>query len=74
MTNSEKMTQTIETARGYVAHPTGAGTAWQRATRVINGHMVQVNIFEFDASNPVIWLDGSSEPLTVAEALNHIAA
>lgn len=72
MTNSEKMAQAIETAKTNYAVAGPACQMWRKSSAIINGHSVQVNIFNSDA--PVIWLDRSSEPLTVSEALTRIAA
>lgn len=71
MTNAAKLADTIRTAETNFATAGPACQPWRKALRVINGHRVQVNIFYSDA--PIVWLDGSSEPLTVAEALTRIA-
>lgn len=71
MNNEEKLADTIRTAETNFATAGPACQPWRKASRVINGHRVQVNIFYSDA--PIIWLDGSSEPLTVTEALVKIA-
>lgn len=74
MTNSEKLTQTIETAKTNYATADGSGSPWRKSFRVINDHMVQVNIFGWDTeSAPVVWVNKSSEPLTVTEALARIS-
>jgi hypothetical protein len=71
MTSSEALNATIETAKTNFATAGPACQAWRKAKRVINGHMVQVNIF--NSAEPIVWLDGSSESLTAAEALTRIA-
>lgn len=74
MTNTERMAQTIETAKANHANTTGSGLPWRHSVRIINGHRVQANIFGWDTqAAPVMWIDGSTEPLTITDALARIA-
>lgn len=62
----------VDTAKTNRCGATGSGRAWRRATRYINSHRVQANVFGSD--DVQIWVDGSAEPLSVAQAAERIAA
>lgn len=74
MTNSETLTATIEAAKLAPRTAGPAAQGYRYAKRVIGGHMVQVNLFGFlpETATMTIWVDGSTEPLTEAEALARI--
>lgn len=46
----------------------GAGEPSRRRVKIINGHRVTVWVFGWDAAEPVFEVDGSTRPLTIAEA------
>lgn len=76
MTNSQSIEDTITTARSNNASYNAAGTMIHTSARVINGHMVEVRVtgWSFDTATTVVFVDRSSEPLTVAEATQRISA
>ncbi len=43
-------------------------------TKVVNGHRVHVRITGWDEATPVFEIDGSTQPLTIAEAEAQVAA
>lgn len=52
--------------------PTGA--PWMRSVKIINGFHVQTNVFGWGEGTVKVWLNKSSEPLTIPEAVAKLAA
>lgn len=74
MTATETIAQMIETSKlGPINHWTGSGTPWRYAVKIINGNHVQANLFGWEGTVQV-WLNKSTEPLTIEEAVTRIAA
>lgn len=73
MNATETIVNMIEDSKLAPLNYGPSGEPWRRAIKIINGHHVQTNLFGWDAKVKV-WIDKSSEPLTIAEAATRIAA
>lgn len=71
MTTTETLTQMVTEAHRMLPTCGPAGQPWQKRTRVVNGHIVQVNVWDFE--RVTVEIDKSTEPLTVEEAATRIA-
>lgn len=68
-----QITELVTTAKGYLPSYGASGRPWRKATGVVNGHRVQANVFGWESEEVAIWVDGSDEPLTVAQAAQRVA-
>lgn len=75
MNATETIAKMIEDSKkGPVNHWTGAGTPWRYAVRILNGQHVQANVLGWGEGTVQVWLNKSTEPLSIEEAAARIAA
>jgi hypothetical protein len=74
MNATEAIAKMIEDSKlGPINHWNAAGEPWRYSVKIINGHHVQTNLMGW-AEELRVWIDRSSEPLTITEAVARIAA
>jgi len=74
MNTTETIAKMIEDSKLAPLNYGPSGEPWRRAIKIINGHHVQTNLFGWGEGTLKVWIDKSSEPLTIAEAVTRIAA
>ena len=68
----DKLVELVNCAKKGPNGYTASGTPWNRSTAIVNGSHVQVNVFGWDMDRVEIWLNKSSEPLSIDDAASRL--
>jgi hypothetical protein len=73
MNIEQTIANTVEAARKSLGSYGRDGSPWRYAIKIVNGHHVQANLFGWGEGTLKVWVDKSTEPLTVAEAAARVS-
>jgi len=74
MSITETLVSMIEDSKLAPLNYGPSGAPWRKAVKIINGNHVQTNVFGWGEGTVKVWLNKSSEPLTIEEAVARLAA